>query len=707
MKPFQIPAGRVAGVDLARSTSNEVSLAETGESSLVVQPAPVEEPTAGVERPAVELLKSPPRDVSPTKATALAERFNGKDSIAVSVDAMPVRNFINYLFGELLKVNYVVVDGVPGLEQTITLNTQNAVSSRQLFRLATDMLGSKGLSISFKQGVYLIGPSSGKSSGDIPLGFGVRPEDVPDLPGNILQIIPLKYGQNTALERAAAQFTDAQIALDLQQNALFATGTRETVLRLLELVRLLDQPSVRTSRLGLIRLTFVPVKEFIEQVSVLLENEGISVATGRSPDGKGVVLVPIEQLGGVVVFAVNPTVLERVEFWVAQLDRAGEGNASRYFVYRPRNANPIELGETLAALLAPQQKPDQQALGNLSRDTRSALGASASQPLMRRDAARSGAAAVTAQPTSFVVDGLSMSVDPRSNTLVFYTSGPRYESLLPLIRQLDIAPKQILLEATIAEVALTGEFAYGVEFGLTRDVGTQIPETGRGVDTITGGTLGLLNLPGGTLGLNYVTNVTDQIKLRLQSNDSRVNVLSSPFLLVRDGVPATITVGNDVPTVGASSSDPVLSERTVTSIAYRRTGLSLQITPKINASDTVLLQISQSISNSVPGSAIDGAPVFFDRQLETEVVARSGQTVVLAGLISESQSDASTNVPWFSRVPILGAAFRSDSRKKEKTELLLLLTPRVIESPDEWPSVRAGIERAMQYLQVEPSRVPE
>jgi general secretion pathway protein D len=281
---------------------------------------------------------------------------------------------------------------------------------------------------------------------------------------------------------------------------------------------------------------------------------------------------------------------------------------------------------------------------------------------------------------------------------VFYTTGPRYEALLPLIRQLDVAPKQILLEATIAEVTLTGDFAFGVEFGLSRDVGPKLPENGLGRDTISGGSLGLMNLPGGTLAVNYITNVTDQIKLRLQSNDSRVNVLSSPFMLVRDGMPATITVGNDVPTVGATSSDPVLSERTVTSIAYRRTGLNLTITPKINSSDTVVLQISQSISNSVPGSAISGAPIFFDRQLETEVIARSGQTVLLAGLISESQSDSSSNIPWVSRLPLIGAAFRSDSKKKEKTELLLLLTPRVVESPDEWPAVRASIEKALQYL---------
>ena len=694
MDPATVPT-EGGSADQSQSATGTSTEASTGAESS----APVS-PTGG--NAGIEMLPSPGRVISPTKALSLAERFNAKDSITVAVDAMPVRNFINYVFGELLKVNYIVVDGVPGFDQNITLNTQNSINSRQLFRLVADLLASKGLSISFKDGTYLVGPSNGKSTGDIPIGFGARAEDVPDIPGTILQIIPLKYGQNFALERAASQFTDTQVTLDLQQAALFASGSREGILRLIELVRLLDQPSVRTSRLGLIRLTYISVKDFTDQVSVLLENEGISTAVGRAPDGKGVVFVPVEQLSGVVIFATNPTVLERVEFWANQIDRAGEGNASRYFVFRPRNANPLELGATLASLVAPDSG-NAQGQGNLSRDTRSAVAAGqgpAPAPLgvQRRSASAAAGRGTPNQVVSLSVEGLSMSVDPRSNSLVFYTTGPRYEALLPLIRQLDVAPKQILLEATIAEVTLTGDFAFGVEFGLSRDVGPKLPENGLGRDTISGGSLGLMNLPGGTLAVNYITNVTDQIKLRLQSNDSRVNVLSSPFMLVRDGMPATITVGNDVPTVGATSSDPVLSERTVTSIAYRRTGLNLTITPKINSSDTVVLQISQSISNSVPGSAISGAPIFFDRQLETEVIARSGQTVLLAGLISESQSDSSSNIPWISRLPLIGAAFRSDSKKKEKTELLLLLTPRVVESPDEWPAVRASIEKALQYL---------
>jgi general secretion pathway protein D len=285
-------------------------------------------------------------------------------------------------------------------------------------------------------------------------------------------------------------------------------------------------------------------------------------------------------------------------------------------------------------------------------------------------------------------DGLTLSVDPRSNTLIFYTTGMRYQSLLPMIRRLDVPPKQILLEATIAEVSLTGEFAYGVEFAVTE---------GRW----SGGTQGNLGLPGGGLTLNWIDSVGDSVRAKLSSKDTRVNVLSNPTLVVRDGVEAQIVVGNDVPTIGATASDPIQSNRTITTVLYRRTGLELTVRPTINAQGMVVMEITQSISNTVDGgSDVEGAPVIFQRAVTTEVVARTGQTVLLAGLISSRNNDTRNGVPGLSKIPVLGALFESRTRSREKTELVVLITPRIIENPEEWDNIRAGLQDAMQLLQI-------
>jgi general secretion pathway protein D len=277
-----------------------------------------------------------------------------------------------------------------------------------------------------------------------------------------------------------------------------------------------------------------------------------------------------------------------------------------------------------------------------------------------------------------------------------------------MIRRLDVPPKQILLEATIAEVNLSGEFAYGVEFAVSRLTGGQQAsegeEGGLTPRSVAGGTLGGLGLPSGGLGLTYVRSLTDQVRLRLSAQDTRINVLSNPMLVVRDGIDATISVGNDVPTVGSTVSDPLQSNRTVTTVLYRRTGLDLRIRPTINAQGSVVMEIDQRISSTVPGSSgVNGAPVFFDRNVRTEVVAQSGQSVLLAGLISDSDSKSSSNVPVLSRIPGLGALFRSDSKRREKTELILLITPRVIDDPGEWDSVLGGIEDAFKVFKFPPN----
>jgi general secretion pathway protein D len=701
------PSRLLVPISQAEPAAPDADVAESERQPGINDAAAVAAPpdAESVVQTTLERLEGPPRSALSAGQVGAGAKLLTNNSLTVSSDQMPLRALITYVFNELIKASFVIADSSPAMDQPVTLSLDKPVSSRNLFKVLADLLMSRGLAVSEKDGVFFIGPASGKSGGDVPIGYGSRPSDVPDSPGKVIQVVFLKYASVVAVEKIATDLLEVQIWRDQSQNAVFFSGTRDVILKVLDIVRLIDQPSVRSSRVGLINLNYISSRELTEQLTTLLENEGIPTGVGRA-EGKSVALVPIDQVGAVVVFALGAQLLDRVEFWAKQVDRPGKGSTERYFIYQPRYARAIELGESLAALIG-AQAPIAGAIGNQSRDTRSAVGGIApitdinSQNVLRRDRSGSGASVGTAPSLSIKGDGVTLSVDSRSNSLVFYTTGPRYESLLPLVRRLDVPPKQILLEATIAEVSLTGEFANGVEFAFTQFRDPNPLSDDGPLERFSGGTSGRLGLTTGGLALNFVSSVTDQVRLRLSSSDGRVNILSRPTLIVRDGAAATISVGSDIPTVGATASNPIQSDRQVTTVLYRRTGLILNVTPNVNAQGLVVLQIEQSISNSVPGgSGVPGAPIFFERSVTSEVVASSGQTVMLAGLISDSNSESKAAVPGISRLPILGGLFSSSQKKREKTELVLLLTPRVIDSPSQAESVITAIGRTMDFIEL-------
>ncbi len=679
---MDVPVGRFASAP-SPAESHETTTDEPGtamETANAVAPVVGSSASvAGEESEKVRMIRNEPRRLEFPKQPDPAERFRTNDKITLAAEKMPARNFVSYVFGDLLKVNFVLVDGTAGLESPVSLNSPVPISSRRLYRLATEMLSSVGLSVIEREGVFFVGPADSRTGFGLPVGYGRTAADVPNVPGQILQLMPVKFGTNQTLLKAVRDIAGAEVTFDSRQLAFFVIGNRTSVLKVQDLLQLFDQPGARSARVGLISLTFLTPGEFVTEVTKLLANDGVAVG-----DDQILSLVPIDRLGAVVIFAADEAVIDRLEFWAKQIDRAGEGPSGRYFVFQPRFSRAADLGVSVAALIGADASRVTEPAS--PRDTSSAVmatrdGRSGSSPSGPRARGVAGGIAV-------VGNGVTVTVDSVSNTLIFFTTGPKYESLLPLIRRLDRPPRQVLIEATVAEVTLSGEFARGVEFAF---------KDGK----LTGGTLGL-GLPSGGFALNFTENITDQIRVRLTQNDSLVNILSSPVLMVRDGFAASIQVGNDVPTVSSAASDPLLSDRTVTSIQYRKTGLDLSIVPTINAEGAVALQITQSITSTVPtSSGLSGAPIFFQRAVSTEVVAASGQGVLIGGLISESESSSGSRVPFLSRLPIVGEFLSSKTKRREKTELVLLITPRIVDSSSDWASVYQRLKEGFRYLQLE------
>jgi general secretion pathway protein D len=694
---FAVPVSSIADSVTPGPTSDSQASEANKQSSVEMKP---EESSV---RSSIQYLDPPARTASTVAPVDASSRFSTKASLTVAADNMPLRAFLNYVFTDLLKTNFVVAGDMPGLDQPVTLNAPEQISPRALYRLVTELLQSRNVTVTEKEGVFFVAPADGRTAANIPIGFGRLARDVPDSADKILQIVPLRYGPNTGLDRTIRELLSLNVYVDVAQNAFFITGLRSQIIRALDLVNLLDQPTARSTRVGLINLTYISSRDFIDQIVALLENEG--VATGKDrPDGKALSFVSLDHLGSVAVFATGPELLDRVEFWARQLDRPSQGPSLQYFSYQPKFARAVDLGQSLAPLVGAASISS---ASNRSRDTSSALqalapGSAATDSsranqvtagnVLRRDSSGTGSNGSLESPIAIEGDGVRISIDPRSNSLIFYTTGLRYEALLPMVRRLDVPPKQVVIEATIAEVSLTGDFEYGIEVALTGK-------------KLSGNTQ--LGLPGGGLSLNYLTvgSLAESLRLRLAATDNQVRILSRPTLVVRDGLEATISVGNDVPTVGATATDPLQSDRTVTSVLYRKTGLKLNIRPTINAEGTLVLDINQEISNAVSGSSgVQGAPIFFERSVKTQVVATSGQSVLLAGLISESGTATSSNVPGFASLPLFGQLFRSDGRRRERTELVLLITPRILETTAQWGGVLDAFGGQLGYLELGSAR---
>ncbi|GHG68073.1 hypothetical protein GCM10010919_17230 [Alishewanella longhuensis] len=600
------------------------------------------------------------------RSADLANNFAANDSHQIALNQLPLPDFIQLVFGQSLAINYVIAENIRS-PQPVSLNVSEPISSRELFRIAAQTLEKQNLSITLRDNVYFIHPRDNKTRNDVIIGFGRAAQDVPDTHLPILQIAPLRFGAKLSLERTLRALSGATITMDNEQNAAFIEGSRAEIIRTLDLINLLDIPSTRGRFIGLTELVYVTPDDFIKQLTELLQAEGITANT-RAAQGGALLMVPISQLGAVALFAGDEFVLDRAEYWARQLDKPAKGDQKQFFLYHPRYARAADLGASLQPLLG---NVNTSAQGNQARDTRTAQAQQLVQALAGGD--------------------LRLNVDERSNTLMFYGNGASYAALRPIINRLDTMPKQILLDAVIAEVTLTDEFSMGFEFAI-RNV---LSGEGRSINFGTLGALGVSEMSG--LKITGIGSAK-QFVAALSASTNLVNVLSNPTLVVRDGVAASITVGNDIPTIGSTTTNPNFDTQTI-NVVYRKTGVNLNVQPNINAQGLVVLQIDKQISNIASGGpSVQGSPSIFERNIKTEVIATSGQTILLGGLISENNTSGNSYVPGFASIPLLGKLFQGENKQKQKTELVIFITPRIIDTVDDWYQIRKKFAEGLTSL---------
>jgi len=588
--------------------------------------------------------------------SSLLPNLSDENNIKIAINEMQLNDFIHLVYGEHLGLSYVLDDGInKQTSVTMTLNMQETISQKKLFDLANQLLSKNNVQFDNQDAVLFFYINKNNSSkGRFNLGVGRELADLPEQgEKRIAQLVPILYGNWSSLSNVVSSLLNIRTRWVSEHNSVLAIGSREEISQFIRLINTFDVPDVKNKFIGLHEFTYINVDEFTEQLTQLMQAEGIEI-DGKEPK---LVLTPLLQRNAIIIHSATQLLLERVSYWAKQLDKPSPTSKKRYYTFNPSNANVNDIGESISSLIALQTGQVNPAANKKSNSATNKKQASQNKS---KNNAKSGGAGIA-------TNELSMMVDPHQNALIFYTTPAKYQEILPLLNQMDVIPKQVVIEATVAEVTLSDSYKQGIEWFLNNSLG----ENGftRNINMKSGLTFSL-------------ANVDYSVILSLLESESRVNVVSNPRLVVKDGEAASINVGSQVPILTQQSSNTNGDgDQIIQSVQYQSTGVSLNVTPTISADGVVSMVVNQSVTDATPNELSDiSSPVISNRSISTTVLAKSGQTIVLGGLISENINNSDSGVPFFMDLPIIGNLFKSKSDGKSRVELVILLTPKVIAS---------------------------
>jgi len=644
---------------------------------------------------------TPPKVLPPSQPIDPKRLVPTEEPLMINVDGMPLPDFITQGIGGTLKVSVYIDDQVKNMKDTVTLRMGRPLPAPDVLALALGILEKKGLIVEEKAGTLYVLRARPASQGRRDIRVG---RDVPDSPAEVLQVVVLRYARTTELEPIIKQFypTGVTVSTFPRENPLLLAGQASAVKGVVDIIETFDVPYVEDKKALMLKLLYWQSDEFVRQITQILE--GIRFTIARGPGEPGILFIPIRFLNSVLVLAPDDAAMKVVLEWKERLDTAeSAGTEEKAFTYVPDYAKATEIVESIKrvyGIYSPQPagpgQPPVQYPGMTPASRTTVIVSEAQQAL------QAGAAARQAPSQPGAIAGLRMAADERRNVVMTVTTPSNYKSILALLKELDTPAKQVLMEATIAELTLSGELSMGFEFFIKQKVkdGTLDISTLGDVLKPLSPTLGPVG--SGGLTVQYIS-ASEKIAALLDAlqTDSKINILSRPRLMVLNNQEATIQVGSDVPTITSQVSAPDISTGTpsiLQNIQYRSTGVILRIKPTINSRGLLTLDIAQEVSTSTSTDPTNLTPTILTRKVQTSVVAADGQTVVLGGIMQENNTGGSTKVPWVGDIPVLGFFFRKDTTKKDKTELIILISPRILASVDETTRATEELKQEFKWL---------
>jgi len=572
-------------------------------------------------------------------------------TLNLAFDAAPIPTVIDAVVGRMLRRTFVVDPSLR--DRTITLRSTRPVRADDALALLDQALRLAGAAIVEK---------SDGSVDVLPLerlqGLQTTPSIAggPQRVGSLL-IVPLRYVPAKEMAKVLESIADRRsvVRVDETREALVLAGDAQTLETLAETIALFDVDWLSAVSFDLVPVRNAPVDAVAADVRRVLGGDAGLI-------GSQVELAPIARLRAILVIAKRPERLGPVRDWIARLDAPPPGDGRSVRFHGVKNLPAEEVADALAGLLG--------------AGSRGATTPVAPTPTSGGDALFTGASPAGAPAVEGVAlpSGVRIQPSPRINGLLIFSTEAEFAQIVQTIEQIDVPPVQIMIEATVAEVVLNDQLKFGVQwFFDSRDDGSAT------FTTTSNGSIAS-SFPGFSYRFQgqYV-----RAALNALAAITNVEVVSSPQLVALSGQTARLQIGDQVPIVTQSATGLQSDARIVNSVEYRDTGVVLTVTPRAGSDGLVIVDIQQEVSD-VAGTTSSGidSPTIQQRRFETRVAIQDGETIALGGLIRSSRSKGTTGVPVLSRVPGVGAAFRSRDQTVRRTELIVFLTPRVMRSPE-------------------------
>ncbi len=622
------------------------------------------------------------------------------DKFSINVDGADIAEVTKLVLGDTLGLNYIVDQRVQG---TMTISTVRPMTTKQVLSAFEQALRLSGATLIRQGENYKVVPLQEVLEGE--MGTAERAQKgAAASPGYGVTVIPLRYiAPNNMLE-----LLDSFIARSGSVRAsnigtmLLVRGSGQERQQLVDVVLSFDVDWMKQQTAAIAILANSKPAEMVQKLQAVF-------AADTSVSGNNALkIIPLERLNGVVVIANSQQKVRRALSWVGRLDQESD-DETQYYVYNVQNGSAVSLAkilnatfleksgeETVASQVDPNQDTATVTTDSNSEDEEEDVDEeeddgsdqSANGKADRLDgAADTATTASTDEPKTDLSSGIRITPNPETNTIVIRAPPRVYAKILSTLKQIDKQAVQVLVNATIAEVSLNDALAYGVQAYLKdKDVNVGFSEgTGLAIKP---------NIPG----LNFLVGgaIDPRVVIEALSEVTRVKVVSSPSIVVLENENAVIKVGDSVPIKVREQQSTSTDSNIVNQIEYRDSGVILKVKPRVSANGIVTMVISQELS-SVTGGTADN-PTFSQRTVASTVSVPSSQTVALGGMISGQETRSKKSVPILNKVPIIGDLIGKTDNSARRTELIIFITPQVIQDGEDASRVSEELREKMRNL---------